>query len=66
MTIHIMYKSIMKAYPSVITPADVVWLTNDNNLEAFLEVARTEYKTLCIQVQLVQDDGRALTSPPND
>jgi len=51
-TIHAIHVAITKLLPSAVTPADVVWLTNDNHLEAFLEVARTEYKPLCIQVQL--------------
>ena len=49
-TIRAMYGAITKPSPSVVTPANVVRLTNDDDLEAFLEVARTEYKPLCIQV----------------
>jgi len=60
-TIHIMYVPIMKPLPSRVTPADLVQLTNDNDLEAFQEVARTEYKPLCIQVQLARGDETAQT-----
>jgi len=65
-TIRAMYGAITKPHPSGVTPADVVRLTNDDDLEAFLEVARTEYKPLCIQVQLARDDGTAQTPPPDD
>jgi len=65
-TICAMYRAIMKPSLSEVTPADVVQLTNHNDLEAFLEVASTEYKPLCIQVQLAKGDGTAQTPPPND
>ena len=62
-TIRAMYGAITKPHPSGVTPADVVRLTNDEDLDAFLEVARTEYKPLCIQVQLARGDQ---TPPPDD
>jgi len=65
-TIRTIYGAIMKPPPSGVTSADIVWLTNDDDLEAFLEVARTEYKPLCIQVQLVRGDGTAQTPPPDN
>jgi len=65
-TIHAMYGAITKPYPSGVTPADVVRLTNDNDLKAFLEVARTEYKPLYIQVQLARGDGTVQTLPPDN
>jgi len=65
-TIRVMYGAITKPPPSGVTPADVVWLTNNDDLEAFLKVARTEYKPLCIQVQLARGDGTAQTPLPDD
>jgi len=58
-TIRTIYGAIMKPYLSEMTSADLVWLTNDDDLEPFLEVARTEYKPLCIQIQLAQGDEMA-------
>jgi len=65
-TIRATYGAITKPLPSGVTPADVMRLTNDDNLEAFLEVARTEYKPLYIQVQLAWGDGTAQTPLPDD
>jgi len=65
-TIRAMYGAIMKPPPFGVTPADVMRLTNNDDLEAFLKVARTEYKPLCIHVQLARGDGTAQTPPPDD
>ena len=61
-----MYVAVTKPDAAGGTPTDVERITSDEDLESFLEVARTEYKPHCIQVQLAPSDGGAQTPPPND